>query len=438
VFELNGKYTSAKVMIDGIDPETMRQIQVMVNHPSATNPVAIMPDTHAGKGCVIGFTMKASDKVVPNFVGVDVGCGMLSVKTNLKEVSNDNLALIDKEIRRVIPMGMTVNTRHDRDLPARFLALLRRKASETSHPAGKRFSSANEDLIKEMIKKVGMETQRFWNSIGTLGGGNHFQEMGRDENGSLWLTVHTGSRNFGKRVCEYFDDKAQEKLKDNGLSNYAEQLKDKVKRKELNRTEIGRLLEEKRKENKLDFDVKDSAYVTGDLLQEYLEMMFLAQVYAEMNRKLIIERVITSFAKVLAVEVKEEEAIETVHNFISFEDGIIRKGAVQSYAGRKMVIPFNMRDGLLICDGKSNPEWNLSAPHGAGRVLSRRQAKDSVDIEVYRKSMEGIFSTSIGMDTLDESPMAYKDAAMIEEAIQPTASIIHRVKPIYNVKAGGE
>ena len=444
MFEVKGKYTTAKVMIENIDPETMRQIHLIVNHPAATNPVVIQPDCHAGKGCVIGFTMKAADKVVPNWTGVDVGCGMLSVRVNLNGLDRYSLALIDKKIREEIPMGMTVNKSYDRNLPARFLALLRQKASETNHAAGKRFSTADASLVSDMVKRVGMDENRFWSSIGTLGGGNHFKEFGCDETGALWITVHTGSRNFGKRVCEHFDAQAQKELRDGGVAECINQLKEKVRKGEISKRDLEKLIEEKRQANKLDFDVKESAYVTHnewsqrDHLARYLEMMFLAQVYAEMNRKLIIERVIAIISKVLSKEIAADQSIETIHNFISFEDGIIRKGAIQSYIGKWMVIPFNMRDGLLICEGKSNPDWNYSAPHGAGRVLSRRQAKDKITVEDYQKSMEGIFTTSVGHDTLDESPMAYKDSAMIEEAIEPTAKIIHRVKPIYNVKAGGE
>jgi len=435
MFEMNGKYSDAKVMIDSVDTETVRQVQLMVNHPAASNPVAIMPDCHAGKGCVIGFTMKVGDKVVPNWVGVDIGCGMLSVRLPLSSLSDKELAALDVKIRENVPMGMNVNSSYKKSLCDDFVRLLVASASESNSPIARKFITASKDSVEAEVKSVGMNVDYFWTSIGSLGGGNHFIEIGRDEAGRLWLTVHTGSRNFGKTACEHFDDRAQEVLRNVDLSGYISELKARADRGEISKSQIGDLLGEKQREFKLDFDVRSSAYVTGDMMDGYLSVMFLAQTYAALNRSVIVGKIVESIGAIVGAPVSPDDRIETTHNFISFVDGIVRKGAIRSYVGERMIIPFNMRDGLLMCEGKSNPEWNYSAPHGAGRVLSRRQAKDSIVLEDYQKAMSGIFTTSVGADTIDESPMAYKDAAMIEEAIAPTATIIHRVKPIYNVKA---
>ena len=315
--------------------------------------------------------------------------------------------------------------------------------SALSNPVGgvdqrlSRVAGESVENIEKIVALSGMKGGRFWNSIGTLGGGNHFIEFGIDEAGSIWVTVHTGSRNFGKMTCEFFDKKAKESLKPD-QNAYVEQLKARVQKGEIKSTDIGPLLEKYGQENHLDFDVNMSAYAEGELLKSYLYRMNLAQAYAVLNRQIIVETILDVIGNHVGRKVRSEDSIETIHNFISMEDCIIRKGAVASYVGQRMVIPFNMRDGLLICEGLSNPEWNFSAPHGAGRIMSRSRAKAEVSLEEYKKSMEGVFTTSVGRDTLDESPMAYKDAAMIEAAIAPTAKILHRVKPIYNVKSGGE
>ena len=436
MFEMYGKYTNAKIMIDEIDQSTASQIQEMINHPAATNPVAIMPDTHAGKGCVIGFTMKTSDKIVPNWIGVDVGCGMISIKTNLKEISENILKSLDERIRHIIPMGMSVNNNCHKYIKSMFISLIKNESINCPFLNIKQFQNINEKKLSDILDAIGMSKERFWNSLGTLGGGNHFIEIGKDEEGLIWITVHTGSRNFGKTVCEYFDKKAQSTLNKNDTIIYAQTLRDKAKRGEIEFSEIEKLVKKRKQETKYDFNIKTSAFLSGDDVNEYLSFMFLAQIYAQFNRKLIIDQILDSLSIIIDGKISIDEKIESIHNFIDFEDNTIRKGAIRSYLNEKIILPFNMRDGLLICEGKSNPEWNYSAPHGAGRVLSRRGAKDNISIEEYKKSMEGIFTTSVGMDTIDESPMAYKEAKIIENAIEPTAKILHRVKPIYNVKAG--
>jgi RNA-splicing ligase RtcB len=254
----------------------------------------------------------------------------------------------------------------------------------------------------------------------------------------VWFTIHTGSRNFGKKTCEHFDQLARNALQKPDISEFTKQLQKDAKDGKIRPQDIANLIAAERAKNKLDFDVKMSAYVDGQLLADYLEGMFLAQTYAEVNRAMIADAILEVLSAQFNIKVRMLDRIETVHNFISFKDNVIRKGAVASYVGDRIIVPFNMRDGILICEGKSNKDWNCSAPHGAGRVLSRSQAKEKVSMEDYKKSMEGIFTTSVGVDTIDESPMVYKDAAMIESAIEPTANILFRLKPIYNVKAGGE
>jgi tRNA-splicing ligase RtcB len=441
MFTIEGKYTKALITIDGVEDSTIKQIYSMASHPAATNPISIMPDCHAGKGCCIGFTMKVSDKVVPNWIGVDIGCGMNSFKTNLKanDFSNEKLKVIDVEIRKRIPMGMTVNEKTNKQIRQLYMNIVRTNAQKNNNTYTNKFKSITESEIESIIKKYDVDSNYFYASLGTLGGGNHFLEAGESSiNGSIWFTVHTGSRNFGKKVCEHFDKLAYNSFIKPDITAYTKQLQDDAKKGIIKAQDISGLIQKKRDDTKVDFDIKSSSYVTGQMLYDYMEGMFLAQTYAELNRSLIMEEIFKILSEQFGSKIEATDKIETIHNFISFKDNIIRKGSVASYVGDRIIIPFNMRDGILICEGKSNPEWNYSAPHGAGRVMSRSQAKENVNLDEFKKSMEGIFTTSVGKDTLDESPMVYKDASMIEDAIEPTAKILFKLKPIYNVKAGGE
>ena len=441
MFTITGKYTNALITLDGIEDTTLKQIFSMASHPAATNPIAIMPDCHAGKGCCVGFTMKAADKVVPNWIGVDIGCGMVSVRTDFKgtDFSDNKLKAIDTEIRKRVPMGMRVNEKSAKSLRGMYGALVRANAQAANNNFTNQFKSMSDDEIEKILLGYGADMNYFYASLGTLGGGNHFLEAGTSStDGSVWFTVHTGSRNFGKKVCEHFDNLARNSLTKPDISAFTKQIQKDAKDGKIRPQDISGLIQAKRDENKVDFDIKMSSYVTGQMLSDYLEGMFLAQTYAELNRKLIMDAIMDILGSQFNVKARIVDRIETVHNFISFKDNVIRKGAVASYVGDRIIVPFNMRDGILICEGKSNPDWNFSAPHGAGRVLSRSQAKEKIDMADYKKSMEGIFTTSCNIDTLDESPMAYKDASVIEEAIEPTAKILFKLKPIYNVKAGGE
>jgi RNA-splicing ligase RtcB len=442
MFEVRGKYTTAKIMIDGLDDETMRQIHGFINNPAFTNPVAIMPDAHAGKSSVVGFTMLLGSKLIPNTIGVDIGCGILSL--NIGKTLPKTLADIDTVIRAKVPFGFNTHERPiinmEKDFPwgdtfkkARDFALAFQNKFETELKPP--FYDMDWFLKKCADINHRDSVHRMICSLGSLGGGNHFLETGISDTGDHWFTIHTGSRNFGKCLCEYWQGLGAKKLrKDRKVLDLTE-IED-IKNSTKDGKEIFRRIKEvktkfkERDEAMKGLDIKEREWLESEDATSYLFDMIFAQAYAEQNRKCIAEIV----CDILKVEPIDQ--IETVHNFIDFRDFIIRKGAIRSYNGERMVIPFNMRDGILICEGKSNPEWNYSAPHGAGRVMSRGQAKKRLDLETFKKQMTGIYSSSIGRGTLDESPDAYKDFKVIEQAITPTATIIGRIKPIHNMKDG--
>jgi tRNA-splicing ligase RtcB (3'-phosphate/5'-hydroxy nucleic acid ligase) len=439
MLEITGKYTTAKVMIDNVEESCLAQIHHFVNHPSFTNPVAIMPDTHAGKGSVIGFTMPLSSTVIPNVIGVDIGCGMLSL--NVGKAFTMSLEQVDHKIRQRIPFGMIVHDKSiiqmEKEFPWRQATVLAQKlALAYREKFGTALNPPNYDMNWFMAKGDAIRAggvRRFINSLGTLGGGNHFVEIGVSNPvshgpGDYWITIHTGSRNFGKCICEYWQGKAAKAFSKEGkedINRKIAQLKTEERDGKLLFKKIKELKAQKKKPG---IDMKGCEWLEGDDASSYLFDMVFSQVYAEVNRRLIGE----IFCDVVGVA--PMDSIETIHNFIDFRDFIIRKGAIRSYAGERMILPFNMRDGILICEGKSNPEWNFSAPHGAGRTMSRGQAKKQLDLAEFKNQMAGIYSTSIGTGTLDEAPDAYKPAQLIEEAIRPTAAIIGRIKPIHNMK----
>ncbi len=395
MFELNGKYTNAKIMIDNVEPECVSQIVSMINHPAFTNPVAIMPDCHAGKGSVVGFTMPVGDRLIPNVVGVDIGCGMLSC--NIGKIEIDH-AYLDEAIREIIPFGMEVR--------------------KSAHKFAKRYNNYH-----DLFKRVGIDDNYSINSIGSLGGGNHFIEVGKSANtGDIWITVHSGSRNLGKKVCEYWQNIAFKRLVPD-IRALIENIKLTYDRKEWE-TEIKKVREDNKKFKKNNLD-----WIDGEDKEGYLKDMYFTQNYASLNRVAMMNGILD------ILNIKNKcEYIETVHNFIDKDDNIIRKGAIKSYIGEKMIIPLNMHDGILLCEGKSNPDWNFSAPHGAGRVLSRSKAKEQLILRDYEDKMKGIFTTSVNKFTLDEAPDAYKDSKLIEDAIVPTVNVIDKIITIHNLK----
>lgn len=444
MLEVRGKYTTAKIMIDNIEESCLKQIHLMVNHPAFTESIAIMPDTHSGKGSVIGFTMPLTDKVIPSVVGVDIGCGMLSfnVGDSISE-NKDKLFKIDELIRKAVPFGNSIHQRsavpskyfeknfpwkEANDIAKKFIVTYNKKFGTDF-----KFVEFTYDWFLRKSKEIGMR-QDAELAIGTLGGGNHFIEVGKSANtGDVWVTIHCGSRNFGKEICEHHQFKAKRILEEKrnvGLKDKIEEI-----RKTYSGSEISKKIKEAKKELGVDFtdvDIKGMEFLAGQDAMNYLFDMIFTQVYARFNRETISKNIV----KALKVDIKDK--IECTHNYINFEDMIIRKGSISSYVGELSIIPFNMADGLLICEGKSNSEWNFSAPHGAGRLMSRGEASRNVDLEKFKFRMKEIVSTSVGKSTLDESPQAYKDPKIIEEAIEPTVKIVDRVKPILNLKDGGD
>ena len=390
MIEYTGKYTTAKIMTDFVDDATGRQINKMLRSPAMTNQIVIMPDTHMGKGSVIGFTMGLTDKVIPNVIGVDINCGLLSAKIK-GELSDDSPEDVDKIVRSVIPVGF----------------------SRRETPALQRLESNIEDLAK----LVGVDRDTLYNSIGTLGGGNHFIEFGLDDDGGEWVTIHTGSRYFGLRVATYYQEKAVRLSQD---------FRDKIA--ELKKSFSGKKLGEKISQLKKSSSIEsEMEYLEGKDLDEYIEAMSLAAIYANINRITILNNI----GKALGVEF--EKTIHCEHNIIGRDDLIIRKGAVPAYEGQKIILPFNRTEGIWILEGKGNPEWNYSAPHGAGRVMSRAKAKElilPVDAKEEIKAA-GVYSSH---DPVDESNQAYKDPKLIQSLIEPTAKYLFSIKPYLNIK----
>lgn len=391
MIELKAKFNNAKVFTDNIDAETISQIMLLLNQEFAKdNKIRIMPDTHAGSGCVIGTTMTIKDKIVPNLVGVDIGCGMHAVKLKEKEI---DLSALDEVIEKYIPSGANIHelmvSPYDLD-----------------------------DIIAPIDK------ERARRSIGTLGGGNHFIEVNRDSEGYLWLVIHTGSRHLGIEICKHYQDLAYKTLKGRGdvVKDVIEKLKAEGRQREIE-SAIKTI-----KEKEITIP-KDLCYLEGDNFKNYIHDMNLAQKYALTNRMHIADEIM----RLLLLH--EEERFDTIHNYIDIDNMILRKGAISAQAGEKVIIPMNMRDGSLICVGKGNPDWNYSAPHGAGRVMSRSKAKETINMHDFKESMKDIYSTSVVESTIDEAPMVYKPMDEIIANIKDTVEVIDIIKPIYNFKA---
>lgn len=436
MFEIKGKYGKALITVDQVEDSCLKQIYNIVNHPSFTNTIVMMPDLHAGASSPVGFTMTLTDKITPAVVGVDIGCGMISYNIG-KELSM-KLDRIDTLIKRNIPMGTSthaspiVDFKKDydwvkaNDIANKFVAKYNDKFG-TNYTA----STFDYNFFLNLIKVLDIGEIAV-NSIGTLGGGNHFIEIGKSDSGDYWITIHSGSRNFGKRVCEYHQAIAKKNLDSKRNDELKNKIDSIVKNTE-DKTLIPRLIMDAKKSLGLfltDVNINGLEYLDGqDAINYFMDMIF-TQLYAELNRKAMMELILDILGIKNVVDI-----IHSVHNYIDFNDMIIRKGSISSYVGKKMIIPFNMRDGIIICEGKSNEDWNFSAPHGAGRVMSRGEASRKVDLDKFRETMKGIYSSSICKDTLDESPFAYKKAEVIENAIGDTAIVIDRIKPVLNIKS---
>lgn len=400
---VDGMYNQAKVFTDIVEEVALAQIKTLCNQEfTKGSNIRIMPDVHAGAGCTIGTTMTIKDMVVPNLVGVDIGCGMETIQVKNKHIELEKL---DKLIYEKIPSGYNI-----REIPHRF--------------------NEEIDLTQLRCLKEGrINLDRAEKSLGTLGGGNHFIEANKDEEGKIYIVIHSGSRHLGLEVAGFYQEQAFKSL--NGttkkdiedlIASYKEQNREKeiqsaiLALKSQIKTTVPRTL----------------AYVSGALLEDYIHDMHLIQKFAVWNRRAMMHEIIKG------MKLKVEDEFTTIHNYIDLESMILRKGAVSAKQGEKLLIPINMRDGSLICIGKGNPDWNYSAPHGAGRLLSRSAAKNNFTVSEFKKQMKGIYTTSVSAETLDECPMAYKSMKDIAENITPTAEIINVIKPIYNFKAGEE
>lgn len=367
MIELEGKYNTAKIFSGYIEQTAISQIISLLNQPFVDGAnIRIMSDVHAGAGCVIGFTADLRDMVIPNLIGVDIGCGMLVVDITDLDI---DIPFLDAVIHNEIPAGFAIHTQKK--------------------------TKFNEFELMFCFDKL-YKNERFGLGLGTLGGGNHFIEIGHsDKTNKTYLVIHTGSRNMGKQVADFYQKIAIDKA----MSSQ-----------------------------------KDLCYLEGDDMYDYLHDMSICQNYAIENRKKIANLILAQFN----TKLDRHDNFTTVHNYVNFKDNIMRKGAVSAQAGERLIIPMNMRDGSLICVGKGNSDWNFSAPHGAGRIMSRGEAKRSISLDDYTASMDGIYTTCVNQGTLDESPMAYKPMEEIISNIGDTVEIVDVIKPIYNFKAGGE
>lgn len=400
---VEGKYNTAKVFTDVVEETALVQIKLLCNQEFTRNSkIRIMPDVHAGAGCTIGTTMTLIDKVVPNLVGVDIGCGMETIQIKNKHIELEKL---DKLIYEKIPSGFQIRDNFHKYLEEIDLSELR------------------------CLKEAKINISRAQKSLGTLGGGNHFIEVDKDEEGRLYLVVHSGSRHLGLEVAGFYQEQAYKSLNGNAKADVKELIAEYKEEKREN--EISDAIKELKASIKTEIP-KALAYVEGAIMEDYIHDMKIVQRFAMLNRKAMMDEMIRG----MKLKVKEE--FTTIHNYIDTETMILRKGAVSAKAGEKLLIPINMRDGSLICSGKGNADWNCSAPHGAGRLMSRSAAKNTFTVSEFKKQMKDIYTTSVSNGTLDECPMAYKSMEDIVNNVKDTVDILHVIKPIYNFKAKEE
>lgn len=398
MIEVVGAFNTAICYTGELEEAAAGQIKAVCDQPAFVDSIIrIMPDVHAGMGCTIGTTMTITDKIVPGMVGVDIGCGMETVRIAEKEI---DFAKLDTLVRTQIPCGRNVR--------------------DTPHPL-----NAQIDLTQLRCSPY-VNLSRAQCSIGTLGGGNHFIEVDRGNNGDLFIVVHSGSRHIGNEVAKYYQDEGRKAFWGGArhqIDAAVAELKAQGRFQEIQPT-IGRL----RKEHAIPIP-RDLAYVEGRLFDDYIHDMKIIQHFATLNRKAMMDVILSGMG------LTPVEQFTTIHNYIDTDHMILRKGAVAAYAEQKLLIPINMRDGSLICIGKGNPDWNCSAPHGAGRLMSRKEAFRRLSLDEYRKEMEGIYTTCVDRATLDEAPMAYKGMDEIVSHIGPTVEIVERIIPVYNFKA---
>ncbi len=397
--QIVGRYCKDCVVYSNtLEQDARSIIYSFVNHRMFEgSKIRIMPDVHAGKDIVVGFTAPFRDCVNPDHIGGDIGCTVSTTITATPVVS-EQFEELERQIRHYVKFGMT-QQEHTMFKESEFYAFLKKRVAEARVAWSEYVDNADvsERGIEKLLNRVEMNAKTFFCQIGTVGSGNHFVEIGVTPEGNYAITVHCGSRNFGQKVWKYWHTIAHNPT--------------------FNHPSVG--------------------YLAGEQMRGYITDMVIAQAYAEFNH-IIIHRLITDIFRRVCGSIDTVEQIITTHNYIDFKGRMMRKGAVASLEGQKLVIPFNMRDGLIICKGKSNPEWNCSAPHGAGRLMSRSAAKELIDMEEYKQSMANIYSTSVQRDTIDESPMAYKDPMEILEAIQDTVEVLYFIKPVINMKSRSE
>lgn len=396
--EIKGKRNTAICYARVIEDEAIEQIKRMCDYDLTDNSkIKIMPDVHAGKGCTIGTTMTIKDKVVPNIVGVDIGCGMYTVSLGDIEIDFERL----DEIVHNIPSGRNVwDCRKEKF-----------------------------DLTKLYCYRKLKDTKRISRSLGTLGGGNHFIEIDKNSKNEKYLIIHSGSRNLGKQVAELYQKLAVNLNK--GFDTYLEKREEIIRtyKEEGRKNEIQEALKSLNWHSKESTIPEDLCYLTGKYLEEYLNDVRICQEFARRSREKMAEIILAE------LNITPLESFHTIHNYIDLDEMILRKGAISAKKDEKVLIPINMRDGSIIAIGKGNPDWNYSAPHGAGRVMSRKSAKESLNMEEYKTSMNGIYTTSVNENTIDEAPMAYKSLEDIIDVIEESVDIIEVLKPIYNYKS---
>ena len=395
MLELKGKYCKdCKIFTDNIEQEALSMVYHFLDNPMFEGAkIRIMPDVLAGKDIVVGFTVPFTDHVNPDHVGGDIGCSVSTAITDMP-INPEDYPMIERSIRESVRFGMSIQQKPVYPVADLYKHLqLRLQQARQQWPEMVGAMDVSEKSITAMLKRVDQKEHMFYNSIGTVGGGNHFVEVGVTPEGNYAFTVHCGSRNLGQKVWKYWKMEAG---KLTGVAN---------------------------------------GFLVEDAMKGYITDMVVAQAYAEFNHQIIDRLVLEAICKGSGKKAHIVEQIYTTHNYIDFAMKMMRKGAVAAPAGRKLVIPFNMRDGLIIARGKGNEDWNQSAPHGAGRLLSRSDAKELIDLDEYRESMKGIYSTSVGTGTIDESPMAYKDPKEILRLIEDTVEVEYFIRPIINLKA---
>ena len=395
MLQLKGKYCKdCKIFTDNIEQEALSMVYHFLDNPMFEDAkIRIMPDVHAGKDIVVGFTVPFADHVNPDHVGGDIGCSVSTAITDLP-IRPEDYPTIEKNIRESVKFGMTIHPKAVYPYAELYKHLqLRLQQAYQQWPEMVTAKDVSERGITAMLKRVDQRETMFYNSIGTVGGGNHFVEIGVTPEGNYAFTVHCGSRNLGQKVWKYWKMEAG---KLTGVAN---------------------------------------GFLVGEAMKGYITDMVIAQAYAEFNHQVIDRLVLEAISQGSGKKAHIVEQIYTTHNYIDFSMKMLRKGAVAAPEGKKLVIPFNMRDGLIIARGKGNADWNQSAPHGAGRLLSRADAKELIDLDEFKESMKGIYSTSVGTGTIDESPMAYKDPKEIMKLIEDTVEVEYFIRPVINLKA---